>query len=85
MMEHREDSFDDYRPQHKPRLTLISLFIWLGIVAALGMLIVGLSGCAREETVSQVCYMRQLGRTSEGDAVVATVCQSPQAFADSQK
>jgi hypothetical protein len=70
--------------ERKPRLTVISLFIWLGIVAAFGMLIVGLSGCASDMR-SEVCYLRVLGKTEEGYTVVAQACQSPERFAASQR
>lgn len=75
MMEHREDAFDDFKPERKPGLTLISLFIWLGFVAALGMLVVGLSGCA-QATFSGVCALKPIGNDEHGNIVAITYCQA---------
>lgn len=73
-------------PVRKPGLTLISLFIWLGLVAALGMLIVGLSGCATApaEPAAQVCYLKMMGTTDDGCTVVMQACVSPEKFAEGQ-
>lgn len=84
MMDFREDAFDGYEPKRKPKLTIVSLFIWLGFVAAFSMLIVGLSGCATE-TRTEVCYLRVMGKTEEGYTVVMQACQSPEQFTESQK
>lgn len=80
----------DIHPEYqtrKPKLTLVGLFIWLGIVAAAVMVIAGLSGCAKpqKELVASVCYLRVMGTTEEGYTVVMQACQSPESFAESQQ
>lgn len=63
--------------------------IWLvriGILAFVLSLPWGLSGCATSgELTAQVCYMRHMGTTEEGYAVVMQACQSPESFAASQQ
>lgn len=62
--------------------------IWLvrlGLLAFVLSLPWGLSGCATAELTAQVCYMRHMGETEEGYAVVMQACQSPEAFAASQQ
>lgn len=50
-----------------------------------------LCGCAANATKSddgvqtRVCYVKALGQTEEGYAVLMEACQSPEAFAASQK
>jgi hypothetical protein len=51
---------------------------------AVAILLVLVAGCA-SEPAAKVCYLRPLGQTAEGYAVVLQACQSPQEFAESQK
>lgn len=62
----------------------------LSIVLVLILTLAGgalLSGCATptEDVITQVCFLRPMGRTSEGYAVVLQACQSPEAFSASQR
>ena len=61
-------------------LTIVCLL--MALLAAGSML----GGCAASgELTTQVCFMQQMGMTSEGYAVVMQACQSPEAFAASQR
>lgn len=60
----------------------VGFFIFLGLV--IGMLLGPLYGCSTEMR-SEVCYLRLLGKTEQGYTVVAQACQSPEAFAASQR
>lgn len=66
--------------ERKPRLTIISLFVWLGIVAAAGMLVVGLSGCATEPAViakfQGLCALKVIGQDEHGNIVAKTYCEA---------
>lgn len=43
-----------------------------------------LEGCASADR-QEICIERFMGRTDQGDGVVAHVCMSPEAFAEAQK
>lgn len=72
----------DIHPEYerKPRLTIISLFVWLGVVAAAVMLIVGLSGCAQEPekiaTFTGLCAFKVIGQDEHGNVVAKTYCEA---------
>ena len=57
-------------------IPLISLFVWLGIVAAVGMLVVGLSGCSTPATFSGICALQPVGTTDGGVAVARVHCEA---------
>jgi hypothetical protein len=64
--------------------------IWLvrlGLLAFVLSLPWGLSGCstASSEPAAQVCFMRAIGQTEDGNTVVLQACQSPEEFQASQK
>lgn len=72
-------------PERKPRL-IIPVLIWIGLLLGVGMLLVGLSGCAdTAEIRAEVCYLKFMGNTEDGYTVVMSACQSPEKFAESQQ
>jgi hypothetical protein len=68
-----------------PRPIIFPLSMWAGAAVAVGCLLVGLSGCASTESGPRVCYVKPMGATEDGSWVVAQMCMTPEAFAESQK
>ena len=56
-----------------------------GLVLAIVLMIPGCATQAQEEIVTQVCYLKFMGKTEEGYTVVMQACQSPEQFAARQQ
>ena len=71
--------------EHYQRCDWTRLLIELGCIVAAGFI---LAGCATEkkaEPTDNVCLMKLVGRTGEGDPVVRMICVTQEQFAESQK
>ena len=75
---------EDERLSERCHWRRVGFVIFLALAFAL---ILGpLMGCASTDTITtSVCYMRHMGKTEEGYAVVMQACQSPEAFSASQQ
>lgn len=62
-------------PERKPRL-IIPVIIWFGLIVGVGMLLVGLSGCAPAATFTGICALQPVGVTDGGVAVARVHCEA---------
>lgn len=62
----------------------IGFAVFAALAAAL-LLFPLLTGCASAEPEKRVCFVQRLGMTEEGLTVVAQLCMTPEAFAETQK
>jgi hypothetical protein len=96
-MDFREDSYSERVlnaltgrrvPLASPQARAVGIWLArLGILAFVLSLPWGLSSCATvaSEPTAQVCFMRAIGQTEDGNTVVLQACQSPEEFQASQK
>lgn len=77
----------EYQKRERPRPIVLPLFLWLAAILTLIFILAGLSGCAttKEGPRQEVCRFQLLGQTTSGLPVVATLCVTPEQFAESQK
>lgn len=71
-----------YETSERKPLLIIPALIWLGGIIGLGMLLVGLSGCAttEEEVWQRVCYEQFMGKSERGLMVVRHFCVKEEAL-----
>lgn len=62
--------------ERRPGMTILALFVWLGIVIAFGAVIVNLSGCSTAEkvTFSGSCAIKPI-RQQDGHIIAIVYCE----------
>jgi len=74
--------------EHYQRCNWSRVAMELACAVCVGLILGGLSGCATEkkaEPTDNVCLMKLVGRTGEGEPVVRMICVTQDQFAESQK
>ena len=72
--------------EHYQRCDWTRVVLELACIVAAGLILAGCASTPKEEKPSdQVCLMKLVGRTGEGEPVVRLLCVTPEAFAEANK